>query len=113
MEQPAKRPRHTKDTAEVIGEAGNGSLGQYERRQKTTKYTEDLEFGASSDGDNDMLGDVSAMVKGIGCNTGEGVMRLYRPPSLSRPSSSRSNNEMKDVRTALSAPVMRSAKLTE
>ncbi|KAK5175786.1 DNA topoisomerase 2 [Saxophila tyrrhenica] len=56
--------------------------------QKPKTYTADLDSDSSSD--NDMLGDVSAMVKGIGSNaaSNEGPTRLYHPPSASRPSSS-------------------------
>ena len=41
----------------------------------------------TSDDQNDRLGDLSTIVKGVGANTGEGATRLYHPPSVSRPSS--------------------------
>lgn len=58
--------------------------------QKTKKYTEDPDSDASSANDDDLLGDVSNMVKGIGsnANASDGATRLYHPPSASRPSSS-------------------------
>ena len=56
--------------------------------QKAKKYTlDDDSDEASSSEDNNRLGDVSTMVKGIGGNTSEGATRLYHPPSASRPSS--------------------------
>jgi len=53
--------------------------------QKPKAYTADLDSELDSD---DQLGDVTAMVKGIGGNSTEGPTRLYHPPSVSRPSSS-------------------------
>lgn len=53
--------------------------------QKPKRYADGLD--SEDDSDDDMLGDVSAMVKGIGSNSG-GPTRLYHPPSASRPSSS-------------------------
>jgi DNA topoisomerase-2 len=55
--------------------------------QRTKKYAGFDSDEASSSEDNDRLGDVSTMVKGIGGNTSEGATRLYHPPSASRPSS--------------------------
>ena len=57
--------------------------------QKAKTYTDHLDSDDdTSDGGDDMLGDVSAMVKGIGSKANEGATRLYHPPSASRPSSS-------------------------
>ena len=56
---------------------------------KPKKYHDGLDSDDEhSDGGIDVLGDVSAMVKGIGSNANEGPTRLYHPPSASRPSSS-------------------------
>ena len=55
---------------------------------KPKKYADGDSGFDESDDDVDMLGDVSAMVKGIGGNSNEGATRLYHPPSASRPSSS-------------------------
>lgn len=55
--------------------------------QKAKTY-HDSSDDASPDSDNDLLGEISGMVKGVGGNTQEGATRLYHPPSVSRPSSS-------------------------
>lgn len=52
------------------------------------KYTLDTDEDASSDGGNDMLADVSTMVKGIGSGSNDGPTRLFHPQSGSRPTSS-------------------------
>lgn len=54
--------------------------------QKPKIYAAATDSDASSD--NDMLGDVTNLVKGIGGDSKEGPTRLYHPPSASRPSSS-------------------------
>ncbi|CAK3757994.1 DNA topoisomerase 2 [Lecanosticta acicola] len=56
---------------------------------KPKKYTLDSDEEMSSDdGGNDMLDDVSTMVKGIGNNKNDGPTRLFHPSNGSRPSSS-------------------------
>ncbi|KXT01938.1 hypothetical protein AC578_2560 [Pseudocercospora eumusae] len=53
------------------------------------KYTIDSDSEEEkSDGGNDMLDDVSAMVKGIGSGAQDGATRLFHPASASRPTSS-------------------------
>ncbi|KAK5699278.1 DNA topoisomerase 2 [Elasticomyces elasticus] len=54
--------------------------------QKPKKYALSDDDDESLSG-NDMMEDVSAMVKGIGPKVNEGPTRLFHPPSVSRPSS--------------------------
>lgn len=56
--------------------------------QKPKKYTIESDEEEGSEGGNEMLEDVSAMVKGIGSGANNGPTRLFHPASASRPSSS-------------------------
>ncbi|KAK5108149.1 DNA topoisomerase 2 [Meristemomyces frigidus] len=55
--------------------------------QKPKKYAMELDSDDASDGADEVLEDVSAMVKGIGRSTeiNDGPTRLFHPPSVSRP----------------------------
>ncbi|KAK5125991.1 DNA topoisomerase 2 [Meristemomyces frigidus] len=55
--------------------------------QKPKRYAVESDEDVDSDAGNDMLDDVSAMVKGIGNSGNEGPTRLFHPPSVSRPTS--------------------------
>ncbi|QIW97661.1 hypothetical protein AMS68_003179 [Peltaster fructicola] len=57
------------------------------QKAKSYKITEDSDEDMSTSGD-DMLGEVSNLVKGIGTGAGDGATRFFHPPSASRPSSS-------------------------
>ncbi|KAK1076603.1 DNA topoisomerase 2, partial [Friedmanniomyces endolithicus] len=60
--------------------------------QKPKRYAQDSDSDSNgSASDDDVLEDVTAMVKGIGPNStlvNDGPTRLFHPPSVSRPSSS-------------------------
>ena len=94
---PAKKKKVVSDDesdedvfAAIANDAASKPVGRGGRAaaQKTKKYTDGLDSDESSESGVDMLGDVSAMVKGIGSKANEGATRLYHPPSASRPSSS-------------------------
>ena len=57
--------------------------------QKTKKYTDGLDSDESVDSENDKIGDLGLMVKGVGSKPEEGSTRIFHnTPSASRPSSS-------------------------
>ncbi|KAK3070650.1 DNA topoisomerase 2, partial [Teratosphaeriaceae sp. CCFEE 6253] len=57
--------------------------------QKPKKYAAETDDDNSDSDLDEVLEDVSAMVKGIGAAGHDGPTRLFHPPSVSRPSSSR------------------------
>ena len=58
---------------------------------KPKKYAAESD-DSDSEMEDDKVGDLSTMVRGIGGSTNEGATRLYHPPSVSRPSSSQGAN---------------------
>lgn len=75
--------------AAVAKEAASKPFGRVGRAAAQKKnYTVDSDDDVSSDGGNDMLADVSTMVKGIGGGGNDGPTRLFHPQSGSRPTSS-------------------------
>lgn len=99
VRKPAGRPKKVVDLDEdeddedvfaaVAKEAAPKPAGRTGRAAaQKKKYTVDSDEDASSDGGNDMLADVSTMVKGIGGGSNEGPTRLFHPQSGSRPTSS-------------------------
>ncbi|KAK4540471.1 DNA topoisomerase 2 [Oleoguttula mirabilis] len=79
--EDAPAPAPAVKPAAVTGRAGRAAA------QKPKKYAVESDEDVDSDAGNDMLDDVSAMVKGIGNSGHEGPTRLFHPPSVSRPSS--------------------------
>lgn len=71
--------------ATTAGRAGRAAA----QKTKSYKVADDSDEDMS-EGGNDMLDDVTAMVKGIGAGAGagEGATRFFHPPSANRPSSS-------------------------
>ncbi|KAK0272289.1 DNA topoisomerase 2 [Friedmanniomyces endolithicus] len=76
----------SKAAAKPAGRGGRAAA------QKAKRYAQDSDSDSdASASDEDVLEDVSAMVKGIGPNStlvNDGPTRLFHPPSVSRPSSS-------------------------
>ncbi|SMQ45370.1 unnamed protein product [Zymoseptoria tritici ST99CH_3D7] len=58
------------------------------QKKKTYTIASDDDDDDSSLGGNDILDDVSAMVKGVGSGSNDGPTRLFHPASTSRPTSS-------------------------
>jgi len=71
--------------------------------QKPKKYTVVSEDGEDDSDGNDVLEDVSAMVKGIGKANNDGPTRFFHPPSVQHPTSSHGPKVSKTVPKRLSA----------
>lgn len=59
---------------------------------------------SESEVEDDKVGDLSTMVRGIGSNANEGATRLYHPPSVSRPTSS--NGAAKKAKPPVKKPAL-------